>query len=135
MEAFIPIDCADGATYMTYKMMVGYMVFWLSYFKWWPSFICSLLVLVPFAIARIVFYGDNAALLSVQLLVYMMWHAMNMLFIHIIITKVGMLYADTEVLRSGNDQLLDDLEEGIVLFDGKEKDIIYHNLSKGLNEK
>ena len=48
----------------------------------------------------------------------MMWHAMNMLFIHIIITKVGMLYADTEVLRSGNDQLLDDLEEGIVLFDG-----------------
>ena len=60
---------------------------------------------------------------------------MNMLFIHIIITKVGMLYADTEVLRSGNDQLLDDLEEGIVLFDGKEKDIIYHNLSKGLNKK
>ena len=65
----------------------------------------------------------------------MIWHAMNLLFIHIIITKVGMLYADTEVLRSGNDQLLDDLEEGIVLFDAQEKDVIYHNFFKGLNEK
>ena len=46
-----------------------------------------------------------------------------------------MLYADTEVLRSGNDQLLDDLEEGIVLFDAQEKDVIYHNFFKGLNEK
>ena len=134
-EAFLPLDVADGGTYMTYKILVGYMTFWLSYFEWWPSFICSLLVLVPFALARIEFYHESVALLSVQLVVYMIWHAMNLLFIHIIITKVGMLYADTEVLRSGNNQLLDDLDEGIVLFDEKEKGIIYHNLSKGLNEK
>ena len=85
------------------RILAGYINFWLSYFNWWPSFICSLLVLVPYTLARIEFYGDNATLLGVMLVVYMIWHSTNLLFIHIIITKVGMLYADTEVLRSGND--------------------------------
>ena len=59
--------------------------------------------------------------------------SMGMLFIHVTISKVGMLYAETEVLRSGNDQLLDNLEEGIVLFDEAKKDIIYYNMASERN--
>ena len=56
-------------------------------------------------------------MLGVMLVVLMVQQVMNQILSHIIITKVGMLYADTEVLRGGNDKLLDDLDEGIVLFD------------------
>ena len=58
-------------------------------------------------------------------MINMIYHFMNLFFIHLIITKVGMLYAETEVLRSGNNQLLDNLEEGVVIFDDKKNDIVY----------
>ena len=50
---------------------------------------------------------------------------MNLFFIHLLISKARMIYAETEVLRSGNNKLLDDLEEGLVIFDDNKNDIVY----------
>ena len=47
---------------------------------------------------------------------------------------VGMLYAETEVLRKGNNQLLDDLKDSVVIFDEK-KNIVYYNISTPVNKK
>ena len=36
-------------------------------------------------------------------------------FIHLCITQVGLYYVQSEILRIGNEQLLDNLEEGVVI--------------------
>ena len=55
------------------------------------------------------FYGDSISDLAIFGVFSILWHVLNLLFIHLVITKVGMLYAETEVLRAGNDQVLDSL--------------------------
>ena len=46
---------------------------------------------------------------------------------HWIITGVGFIYVDAEVLRRGNDQLLDNLEEGVIIVEETTSDILYYN--------
>ena len=41
--------------------------------------------------------------------------ASQMWGIHISITKCGMIAVEAEILRSGNDQLLNNLEEGVII--------------------
>ena len=55
------------------------------------------------------------------------WHILNMFFIHWIITKVGFLFIDAEVLRRDNEELLDGLEEGVIILEKKSNDILYYN--------
>ena len=39
--------------------------------------------------------------------------------LHVIITKVGMIYVEAEILRTGNEELLNSLEEGVVILENK----------------
>ena len=41
--------------------------------------------------------------------------AMNIWGIHMVVTKWGMIFVDAEVLRTGNEQLLNNLEEGVII--------------------
>ena len=45
----------------------------------------------------------------------MVWQSFNLWVCHICITKVGMIFVEAEILREGNEQLLNDLEEGVVI--------------------
>jgi len=45
----------------------------------------------------------------------MVWLLVVLLFAHVTITAAGFLFADAEIMRCGNDQLLDDLEEGLII--------------------
>ena len=63
------------------------------------------------------------------------WHCLNLFFIHWIITKIGFLFIDAEVLRLGNDQVLDSLEEGVVILDEKSKEILYYNAAAAEAQK
>ena len=135
VEACMPINVADTGFFMVGKMQMGYINFWLSYFHWWPSLALSLFTLLPYSAARYYYYDDSATLLAIMMVFHIIFHAMNLLFIHLIITKVGMLYAETEVLRSGNDALLENLVEGVVIFDENDKEIIYNNLNSSVTER
>ena len=55
--------------------------------------------------------------------------------IHLVITKVGMVYTEAEVLRQGNDQTLDNLDEGVVILDEKEMKIRYYNKAASVSHK
>ena len=101
------------------------MNFWLNYFQWWPSLFVSLLSLIPFGAVRHIYFDEPVNMILSTVMFNMIYHFINLFFIHLIITKVGMLYAETEVLRSGNDQLLDNLEEGVIIFDENENNIVY----------
>ena len=83
-------------------MLLSYMNFWLSYFHWWPSLFISLLSLITFGAASHIYYDEPFNMILSTVMFNMIYHFINLFFIHLIITKVGMLYAETEVLRSGN---------------------------------
>ena len=51
------------------------------------------------------------------------------MFVHLIITKVGKIFVESEVLREGNEQLLNNLDEGVVIIDEDSKDILFQNRS------
>ena len=52
---------------------------------------------------------------------------LHCLIIHVIITKVGMIFVESEILRNGNDQLLNALEEGVVIQRKYSKEIVFLN--------
>ena len=46
---------------------------------------------------------------------------------HLITTKVGMIFVEAEVLREGNDQVQDNLTEGVIILDSADLQPLYHN--------
>jgi RsiW-degrading membrane proteinase PrsW (M82 family) len=85
--------------------------------------IAGLLALVPVYIKRAVFHQEPAAELASSCVLTMLWLSMNLMIIHLVISKVGMIYTDAEVLREGNDQTLNNLEEGVIILDEKDLQI------------
>ena len=75
---------------------------------------------------RIAYYEEPLGTVLVGL-VYIPWNIFNMFIMHWVITKMGFLYIEAEVLRSGNDQLLDNLEEGVIIVEETTNDILYYN--------
>ena len=69
--------------------------------------------------------GLDLAIINASLMVP--WHCLNLFFIHWVITKVGFLFIDAEVLRRGNEKLLDSLEEGVVILEENSNKILYYN--------
>ena len=43
--------------------------------------------------------------------------SINLFIMHLIITKVGMIYVEAEILRTGNEELLNNLEEGVIILE------------------
>ena len=53
--------------------------------------------------------------------------ALNLWICHLVISKVGLIFIDAEILRAGNEQLLDELEEGVIILQAETKEIVFHN--------
>ena len=50
-------------------------------------------------------------------LVNMMCLIMFLMICHLVITKTGFIYVESEILREGNEQLLNNLEEGVMIIE------------------
>ena len=72
-------------------------------FSYIPSIIAAILALVPYYVKRAVFHEESVAPLTVNFLLTMIFLSVNMTFVYMILSKVGMIYTDAEVLREGND--------------------------------
>jgi len=100
---------------VTLSSFMIYLNFWLCYFDPVASLITASVALIPTFVKRAVFFHEPALGLTVNYISVLLWQCMNLWFIHLIVTKVGMLYIDAEVLREGNNETLDNLEEGIII--------------------
>lgn len=59
---------------------------------------------------------------------------MYLFFIHLIITQVGMIFVESEIVRIGNDQILDNLKEGVVILAEENDKVLFVNpAAKSLN--
>ena len=62
-----------------------------------------LLAFVPLYANRVYLQGDPIADALISALCLIPWHILTMFMIHWIMTKIGFLYIDAEVLRHGNE--------------------------------
>ena len=46
---------------------------------------------------------------------------------HVCVSKCGMIFVESEILRTGNEQLLNDLEEGVVIVHPDTLEIVFIN--------
>ena len=63
----------------------------------------------------------------VGLLTAMIFTALVITLMHILFNKMGLLFVDSEILRTGNDQLLNDLEEGVIILKEDSKKVLFVN--------
>ena len=57
----------------------------------------------------------------------MIFTALVITLMHILFNKMGLLFVDAEILRTGNDQLLNDLQEGVIILNEESKTILFVN--------
>ena len=74
-------------------------------------------------IGRIIFHEEavngnslGTLIASMVMLAILLWG------MHLVMTKVGMIYVYAEILRQGNEQLLDNFDEGILIYDEQTSD-------------
>ena len=53
--------------------------------------------------------------------------AISCLVAHLLITKMGMIFVEIEILRQGNEELLNGLDEGVVIQHEDTQEIIFLN--------
>jgi len=104
------------------------------YFDLVPTLIATALSLIPVHVKRVVFYDDSVSSMVISCVIAIIWQLTWILMIHLVITKVGMVYVEAEVLREGNDQTLDNLDEGVVILDEKEMKIRYFNKAASVSQ-
>ncbi len=101
--------------------------FLLDYFHFAPSLIASLIALGTVSVKRALFFNEPVRELAVSYLTSAVWLTINVSIIHLIITKVGFIYTEAEVLRKGNDQILNNLNEGVIILDQEDLQIKFQN--------
>ena len=63
----------------------------------------------------------------VQYLGAAFWVLINVTCLNLVMTKVGMIYVDAAVLREGKDETLENLNEGLVILDENNLEVLYYN--------
>ena len=61
------------------------------------------------------------------MIINMVCLAQWILICHMIFTKIGLTYVDLEILREGNEQLLDNLEEGVIILEEDTLNLFFMN--------
>ena len=126
ISSFIPVEVDFGWEIM-YLLMLLWIIFFNTYFNFLRDLCFALVPVIPMFFNRYYFHGDNPKFIMYYVILVVPWHALNLLAVHLCITKAGFLFIEAELLRGGNEQVLDGLEEGVVIIGEKEKDILYYN--------
>ena len=101
-ESFIPDDFTLEQEQM-FQISTGYVFFWLGYFRFWIDLTWLVVSFVPMYANRVILHGDTIERVILNAALIIPWHIFNAFIIHWVITKIGFLFIDAEVLRKGNE--------------------------------
>ena len=75
--------------------------------------------MVVHVIGRSIFTVDEPFNLQTAstVIIYSLIFSFSLLIAHLVVTKSGYLYIEAEILREGNESLLNNLEEGVIIFE------------------
>ena len=82
--------------------------------------VASLFALSTTIVKRAVFHEDNVSDLCILCVMYMVLLTISLTIIHLIVTKVGLIYTEMRVLYQSNEdknQILNNLKEGVIILD------------------
>ena len=83
--------------------------------------------LVPFYVSRYLFNGDEAETLIWAFVGMTFYMFINLTILHLIFTKIGWLYVEVEVLAQGNEQLLNNFDEGVIILNEASHEVMFAN--------
>ena len=107
------------------EALLNLFQFMLNYFHFWPALLCSNISLSMTILQRAIFLDDDPKVLTLAWICFLIWHSFNLLICHLIVTKVGMIFAEAEVLNSSKHDLLDNLNQGVILLDEQNQQISF----------
>ena len=92
------------------------IMFSSDYFDFYPTIVCVVMVHLSQIASESILYGNEiTASLVISVLGVCVLQFINLFTIHILITKVGMIFVESEIVRIGNDQILNNLKEGVII--------------------
>ena len=112
------------------KLMMSYdlLDYTMLYFHFWPSLIWTMASHFTMFYISLKVYDlefTNAAL--VETIAGAIWQCMNLACIHLVYNWVGNTYVKTEVTKRGNEGILDNLSEGVVIVDQESGIVQFRN--------
>ena len=61
------------------------------------------------------------------LLLSLVWLGISLWLIHLVVTSVGMTLVNAQILNEGNEQLLNNSDQGILIFDQHSEELMFAN--------
>ena len=123
-----PIDMGEfGLDFLGIQNMFSFII---DYFSYWPSAICIVIVQFAQVPARVFLYGKelDTSFVWIQLL-HQVYTMFNLYVIHIIMTWVGLIFVKSETVRIGNEQVLENFKEGVIMIESETKTVLFANES------
>jgi len=112
----MPVNKGDHSVELF--MMENLLNFYLHFFNFWPNLVCTILAQVSIVVANSLLYLEPVTgIMIVLALGGIAWSFFNFLVTYLIITQIGLNYVQSETVNIGNEQLLNNLKEGIIILD------------------
>lgn len=103
----------DSVTLTLYSLLIDFI---MSYFNLWAGLALTVLGTLCNEAKRSLLYENEVYTERVILVTGIVLVAVAFCWsFHVILTFFGMYFVEAEILRQGNDQILDDLEEGVII--------------------
>ena len=113
----IGLPSTMGTARINYMQMSLLVIFILDYFHFWAPVLCMTIIHLSQIASESILYGNEiTASLVIHVLGVCVIQFLHFFTVHIIITHVGMIFVDSEIVRIGNDQVLNNLKEGVIIF-------------------
>lgn len=118
---FLPLEGAgDGSYWFTFALsFIG-----LS-FGFWQSIFCGTATSASASLSRFLYFDEPFGVS--RLLLNNIALVLNCIIIHGLTNKLGFLVIEIDVLREGNDQLLNNLEEGVIIVEENCSEVCFIN--------
>ena len=101
------------------------------YFSFWPSLISLLVPQVAYSVSRftVLFQevDDDFTLLVVDSVAGFLRLLVLCILTHIVVAWIGQTMCDSVVEKASNEEVFDNLEEGLIILDGSSKKILFYN--------
>lgn len=125
-ELGLPIN--RGSESAVFVNLLTQFFFVLDYFHFWPTAVACSVVSITNGVAKGYLYSNQLSnIVTYEIVFNVMSNFFNIFFSHIVITACGMLFVNAELLRQGNDALLDGLDEGVIIIDEATNKVTFLN--------
>lgn len=118
----MPLDSESGQSDQWLAMVLDFFVY---SFDLWPSLILSSTIIASFFASRSLYFDDKFQVGSCILVILILGLAVAA--VQCLYNKIGFFIIEKDVLREGNDQLLNSLEEGVIIVEENNSEVCFLN--------